>query len=206
MFGGKWIALAVAGVLAVGCSKQESDAGDKGSKLSPAGKAALAKIEAKQKVPAELSADGITVGAATVTRKPALTGNGQELEIAAMLTNQSKGPVEGVNLSITFEDADGIVVGGHSTQQYFQPALAVGAKQGLVVRAPVIGGADNRAAKASVLVLNQIKGGGSPDGWKPLDPNHMPEPKVVPGSEVSLTQDGRRVEPVAVSVPAPASE
>lgn len=198
MLRGGWIALAVACAVVAGCGK-DGDGGKDGSKLSPEGKAAVAKIEAKARLPADLVADGITVGPATLARKPALSGNGEELEIEATVTNGSKAPVEGLNLSITFEDADGIVVGGHSTQQYFQPALAVGGKQAIVVRAPVIGGADNRAAKASVMVLNKVKGGGAPDGWRPLDPNNMPAPKEVPGSAVSLGQDGKPVAPAAAS-------
>lgn len=198
------VALALSALIA-GCTQSGAQsaqaAGGPGTKLSPAGKAALAKLENKDKVPADLVAEGLSVGPATVAKKPALTGQGQELEITGTFKNGSDRPVEGINLMVTFMGADGTVVGGHSTQQYFQPALAAGAEQPLVLRAPTLGGRADDAVKAEVKVISRVKQGESPDGWKPLDPKALPEPKVVEGSTKTVASNGQAV-PSASNAPA----
>jgi len=194
------MAVAVAAALVAGCSQSGASSANQQSKLSDAGKAAVAQIEAKAKIPAALSADGVSVGPATVAKKAALSGQGEEIEVSATMKNGAAAPLQGVNLMITFMDASGTVVGGHSTQQYFQPALKAGGEQPIVIRAPALGGSVNGATQAQIKIVSLAKDGGSPDGWKPLDPNNMPPPKEVPGAATEVAADGTVIKE---SAPAP---
>lgn len=173
-----------------GCSKGAGTGagGDGASKLSAEGQATLKAGQQANLVPAELRADGVSVTGAAV--KP----NGANLEITGVIKNGSAAPVDGVNLSVAFKDAAGNVVGGHSTQQYFQPALALGKAQQLVLIAPALPGAQGKATAAEIKVVNLAKSGQSPDGWKPLDPKNLPPAKPVPGSTQQVTADGHVIE------------
>ena len=192
------LASLVVAVLAAGCSK--------GATENHGGTAAATAKPAAPRTPGELNADGISIDGATVARKPATTGTGEELEITGTLANKSAKPVDGVNLQVTFLDASGSVVGGHATQQFFQPAVAAGATQAIVLRAPALGGSVNSATAAKIVVLNRVKPGEPTDGWKPLDPKHPPAPRTVPGSTTRITADGRVIrESDATAAPAVAA-
>ena len=178
------VALCMVAVLAAGCSKNDAATPATTGNLSEQGQAALAAGRRAASVPATLRAEGVRVEAVALKRV------GNDFEISGTLRNGSSAPVDGVNLSVTFKDAGGNVVGGHSTQQFFQPAVAVGASQAIVLRAPVLAGGQSKAASADVKVLNLAKAGLSPDGWTPLDRKHMPKPRKVPGSEQQVLADG----------------
>lgn len=177
-------ALCLVVALAAGCSKHDTAAPVADGKLSEQGQAALDAGRRAASVPEALRAEGLRVEAVTLNRV------GNDFEVSGTLKNGSSAPVDGVNLSITFKDAGGNVVGGHSTQQFFQPAVAVGASQPIVLRAPVLPGGQAKAASADIKVLNLAKAGLSPDGWTPLDPKHMPKPRKVPGSDQQVLADG----------------
>lgn len=190
--------LAVAGG-SMGCSKSGATGGPAAAgaeRLSKEGQATLKAAEEANKVPAGLRADGVTISGVAV--RP----GGGSLEITGSIKNGSNAPVEGVNLSVTFMDDAGIVVGGHSTQHFFQPPLGPGKDQAIVILAPALPGAQGKAVAAEIKVLNLAKAGEAPDGWKPLDPENMPEAKIVPGPVQQVTADGQVIDKPA-QPPAP---
>jgi len=201
------LALTLCSAILSGCSKQEADA----KKADPAVLAALA---AKAALPPEKNPDGISVDGIEVSKSESANG-GSDLDVTATLKNASTKAVEGVNLVVTFLDASGIEVGGHNTQQYFDPPLAAGKSQVIVLRAVGLFGLAQDAKSARVEVLNLARAGQTPDGWKPLDPKNMPAPKIVEGSSKALTADGRLLEsslspppatPSKVKEPSPVEE
>lgn len=182
-------------LLAVACSKTSAPTNQSQvSQLKQEVKAELDRRAAAAVIPSELDAAGVAVENSAIALKPAASGGGNELEITGTLTNHSNKSVDGVNLVITFQNEQGQTLGGHTTQQYFEPAIGAGKSQALVIRAPALGGTADSATRARIAVANLVKAGqGAPDGWKPLDPDHMPAGKVVRGEK-------------SVSVPATASD
>lgn len=136
---------------------------------------ALAKAEAAA---ALREAGGPSVKGLSVV-DAAVTLAEDHLEVQGKMVNDTGKAVGGVNLVLTFVDSDGRTVGGHSSQQFFSPALPAGESQQLVVRVQTLGGTLGKASAVSVRAANLIEPGGSPDGWKPLDPKNMPAPVVV---------------------------
>lgn len=172
MIGVTGACLVVAGCGKSGGSDATADGGEKPER-KPEVQEAIDQQKAASTVPADLSAAGLTVTGGAVSKV------GNELEVTGTLANKSAKPVDGINLMITFQTDTGLTLGGHNTQQYFQPALAAGKSQPLVLRAPAIGGTVDQAKRVKIQVVNLVKSGQSPDGWKPLDPNNLPEPRVV---------------------------
>jgi len=197
------VIVATACVVLSACGKTAAD--DAGAQAAakperrPEVQAAIDQQAAAAVVPADLSAAGVTVSEGAVRKV------GDELEVTGTLANTSGKAVDGVNLMITFQTETGLTLGGHNTQQYFQPALASGKNQPLVLRAPAIGGTVDTAKKVKIQVVNLVKSGQSPDGWKPLDPNNLPEPKVV-GESKSVTLPVAPVDSAQTAPPASADD
>lgn len=179
-----WMGALSACLMATACSKTDAENTAAAPPPKPDAKAEAARMQAAAKVPAELAATGVSV--TNVVVKKVSGDHGDELEVTGTLKNASAKAVDGVNLLVTFKTADGRTLGGHNTQQFFQPALAAGGSQALVLRAPAIGGTIDAANAAGIDVVNLVRAGQSPDGWKPLDPNNLPEPRVV-RSEKAVT-------------------
>ena len=152
-------------VLLVGC-QAGSEAGQ--AALSPAGQQALARIEAVAAQARQAAKSGLSFESPSLQRVASPDGGGEQFRLQGILRNGSTSPVAVVTVVASYMDAEGRTVGGHTTQHFFEPAVAPGQTRQVVVTAPMLGGAADQST--SVLLEPAVPSSvGEPvDGWKPL--------------------------------------
>lgn len=118
---------------------------------------------ARAALPMEMKADGLQMANVEMTRQE------NEIVITANLVNGSDKQVGGINLKATYFDSDGIILGGYNTVHLFQPEVEPGAREKVVVIAPILGGESDKTTRVEIDILNIVVPGQSTGRWRALD-------------------------------------
>ena len=135
--------------LLFGCSKADAPKGPAGQVASPSSGSNPIKPAIPDRPKGEVFVDGVRF---QLVDTPA----GKEARYEGTLHNTSSEPVHGVDLSITLATPDGAGIGGQATQSYFQPPLAAGATQPLLIQLPALKTKDGFTELVAAIGVNKV--------------------------------------------------